>query len=513
MKKKYNMTYLMEAPMHAFPRYSAILLALAFSLPAAFAQEVEDIAIEEETPVIETVEAGESADAAETVEADAEETAGAEENAEAEAELTDAEKDALREQTAASIEELIARQALQRNADELQKKANSAFQHEEYDVAVDTYVDVLKLLEGEVVDGEVPETNKRKIAEVKNMISQSYYFWAQKIFAEAEKTAQIGLYDEAIEKCEEAIKVYPLSEPIMRKTIDEYTIMKASAQYHKDTSEEELVPEAKNREKRISVLIRQGQTLYNTKQWNRAQEKFNQVIILDPYNITAIDYLRRIYIHESEVGQRRRGAVVLERAAEAMWEMIAPIPTGSETSDDVVSEEIKVKEDNAGTTQKKLNDILIDHIDFEEVSIAQVVQFLKHTSKDKDPDRVGVNFVLRFNTDDAKPSTPAGGEDDEFGEEDDFGEEHVVAYDTYSLAFQALLNGQVDCIVLDDAVGKAYVAQHPGLTMVQTTYDVESYAFGVFKQDTGLLAALNAALQELIADGTVDAIIAQWYNE
>ncbi|MBR4716591.1 MAG: hypothetical protein IKP09_00890 [Lentisphaeria bacterium] len=409
--------------MHAFPRYSAILLALAFSLPAAFAQEVEDIAIEEETPVVETVEAGESADAAETVEADAEETAGAEENAEAEAELTDAEKEALREQTAASIEELIARQALQRNADELQKKANSAFQHEEYDVAVDTYVDVLKLLEGEVVDGEVPETNKRKIAEVKNMISQSYYFWAQKIFAEAEKTAQIGLYDEAIEKCEEAIKVYPLSEPIMRKTIDEYTIMKASAQYHKDTSEEELVPEAKNREKRISVLIRQGQTLYNTKQWNRAQEKFNQVIILDPYNITAIDYLRRIYIHESEVGQRRRGAVVLERAAEAMWEMIAPIPTGSETSDDVVSEEIKVKEDNAGTTQKKLNDILIDHIDFEEVSIAQVVQFLKHTSKDKDPDRVGVNFVLRFNTDDAKPSTPAGGEDDEFGEEDDFGED------------------------------------------------------------------------------------------
>lgn len=96
--------------------------------------------------------------------------------------------------------------------------------------------------------------------------------------------------------------------------------------------------------------------------------------------------------------------------------------------------------------------------------------------------------------------------------EDSFGEDAVTAYDTYSLAFQALLNGQIDCIVLDDAVGKAYVAQHPELTMVQTTYDVEGYAFGVYKQDTGLLEALNAALQELIADGTVDAIIAQWYN-
>ena len=420
MKKIKEMTYFMEAPMHAFPRYSAVLLALAISLPSAFAQEVEDIdiAIEEETPVVETTGADEAADTEALAEALAEAEALDDAEAQQEAELSDTEKEILREQTAASIEELIERQALLRNADELQKKANSAFQHEDYDVAVDSYLDVLKLLESEVVEGEVPEANKRKIAEVKNMISQSYYFWAQKIFSEAEKTAQIGLYDEAIEKCEEAIKVYPLSEPIMRKTIDEYTIMKASKQYKKDTSSEELIPEAKNREKRISLLIRQGQTLYNTKQWNRAQEKFNQVIILDPYNITAIDYLRRIYIHESEAGQHRRGAVMLERAAEAMWELIAPIPTGSETSDDVVAEDIKVKEDNAGTTQKKLNDILIDHIDFEEVSIAQVVQFLKHTSKDKDPDRVGVNFVLRFNTDDVKPSSQSYSDDDDFGDDD-----------------------------------------------------------------------------------------------
>ena len=309
MNKIKKMTYFMEAPMHAFPRYSAILLALAFSVPVAFAQDVEDLdlAVEEETPVVETAGIDDEVEADVVADGVADVVAGAEAEAEAEAEtepeLTDDEK------------ELIARQAMQRDADELLKKANAAFEHEDYDVAVDLYVDVLKILESDVVDGEVPETNSRKIAEVKKMISQSYYYWARKIFNEAEKTAQIGLYDEAIEKCEEAINVYPLSEPIMRKTIDEYTIMKTSAQYKKDTSAEELVPEAVNREKRISILIRQGQTLYNTKQWNRAQEKFNQVMILDPYNITAIDYLRRIYIHESEVGDRRRGAVVLERAA------------------------------------------------------------------------------------------------------------------------------------------------------------------------------------------------------
>ncbi|MBR6240863.1 MAG: hypothetical protein IKQ82_05350 [Lentisphaeria bacterium] len=390
--------------MHAYPRYSAILLALALSLPAVYAQEMTDVEIEEEEPAA-VVEAAEGAEAVE---------------------LTDEEKEALRDQTAASIEDLIARMAERRNADELQKKASSAFEREEYDMAVDAYVEVLKTLESDVVDGEIPEANKKKIAEVQKMISQSYYYWARKIFNEAEKTAQIGLYDEAIEKCEEAIKVYPLSEPIMRKTIEEYKVMKASQEYKKETSAAELIPEALNREKRISILIRQGQTLYNTKQWNKAQEKFNQVMILDPYNITAIDYLRRIYVNEAKAGERRQGVVFLERAAEAMWELIAPIPTGSETSDDVVKEDIKVKEDNIGTTQKKLNDIVIDHIDFEEVSITQVVQFLKHTSKDRDPDRVGVNFVLRFNADPTavQPAIPGG--DEEFGEDDETYEEEYT---------------------------------------------------------------------------------------
>lgn len=128
-------------------------------------------------------------------------------------------------------------------------------------------------------------------------------------------------------------------------------------------------------------------------------------------------------MNEAKAGERRQGVVFIERAAEAMWELIAPIPTGSETSDDVVKEDIKVKEDNIGTTQKKLTDIVIDHIDFEEVSITQVVQFLKHTSKDRDPDRVGVNFVLRFNADPTavQPSTSNG--DDEFGEDDETYEE------------------------------------------------------------------------------------------
>ena len=93
---------------------------------------------------------------------------------------------------------------------------------------------------------------------------------------------------------------------------------------------------------------------------------------------------------------------------------------------------------------------------------------------------------------------------------DDFGEENVTAYDKYSLAFQALQNGQVDCIMVDDMVGAAYVKQIPGLEMIQTKYDPEEFAFGFAKGNTELLEAFNTELQKLIDDGTIEQIILKW---
>ena len=90
---------------------------------------------------------------------------------------------------------------------------------------------------------------------------------------------------------------------------------------------------------------------------------------------------------------------------------------------------------------------------------------------------------------------------------DDYGEDHVVGYDTYTLVFQALQNGQVDCVVLDDAVAEAFVAEIPGLVILDTEYALEDYAFGVDKNNPALAEAVNDALNELIADGTVQSII------
>ena len=89
----------------------------------------------------------------------------------------------------------------------------------------------------------------------------------------------------------------------------------------------------------------------------------------------------------------------------------------------------------------------------------------------------------------------------------DYGDDHVTAYDNGASAVQALLNGQVDCVVIDSAPAEAFVAANAGLTILDTEYVTENYAIGVNKDNTALLDAINQALAELTADGTVQAIV------
>ena len=90
---------------------------------------------------------------------------------------------------------------------------------------------------------------------------------------------------------------------------------------------------------------------------------------------------------------------------------------------------------------------------------------------------------------------------------DDFGDEHVTPYDNGLTAVQALVNGQVDAVVIDNAPAKEFVEANPGLKILDTAYAEEDYAIGFAKGNTAMLNAVNTALEELKNDGTLQAIV------
>ena len=95
---------------------------------------------------------------------------------------------------------------------------------------------------------------------------------------------------------------------------------------------------------------------------------------------------------------------------------------------------------------------------------------------------------------------------------DDFGEDAVVAYDNGLTAVQALNNGQVDAVIIDEAPAKEFVAANEGLTILPGNWVEEKYCAAVNEGNTELLNAINTALNELMDDGTVDEIIAKYIS-
>ena len=61
-------------------------------------------------------------------------------------------------------------------------------------------------------------------------------------------------------------------------------------------------------------------------------------------------------------------------------------------------------------------------------------------------------------------------------------------------------------MVIDNEPAKNFVAQNEGLKILDTAYAVEDYAMA-FAKDSPIFADFNAALAELIEDGTVKSII------
>lgn len=88
-----------------------------------------------------------------------------------------------------------------------------------------------------------------------------------------------------------------------------------------------------------------------------------------------------------------------------------------------------------------------------------------------------------------------------------YGEDHVQAYDNGATAVQALVNGQIDAVIIDQAPAEEFVAANEGLTILPGNWVEEKYCAAVDEGNTALLDAIDTALQELIDDGTVQEIL------
>lgn len=92
---------------------------------------------------------------------------------------------------------------------------------------------------------------------------------------------------------------------------------------------------------------------------------------------------------------------------------------------------------------------------------------------------------------------------------EDMGLGSVERFKSGTDAVLALTTGKVDCVVIDNEPAKNFVAANEGLVILETEYITEDYAIALAK-GSELTEQINAALTELIADGTIAGIIEKY---
>lgn len=92
------------------------------------------------------------------------------------------------------------------------------------------------------------------------------------------------------------------------------------------------------------------------------------------------------------------------------------------------------------------------------------------------------------------------------------GEARIQAFDQFGLAIQALIAGDVDVVIIDDAAGLGYIGESSD--QIETVDDpLQSDPLGfIFPQGSDLVGPVNAAIQELKDNGRFEAMGRKWFG-
>jgi len=89
----------------------------------------------------------------------------------------------------------------------------------------------------------------------------------------------------------------------------------------------------------------------------------------------------------------------------------------------------------------------------------------------------------------------------------------LKTYDDIGLAFQDLMNGQIDAVVADNPLALGYVGEYPDkLKTVGDVFTDENYGIAVCKNKEELLTKINEGLRAVKSEGLIEELVAKWLS-
>ena len=287
----------------------------------------------------------------------------------------------------------VGRQEIDERGGALVKAGNELFVSGRYREARDKYLEAIKAYDQFAGYGDF----SAKSEYCRKRIGECYYQMAQEAMRRADDLAQSRDYDEAIKECREALKFCEKEQvDELNQLIEVYEKRRDNAAEREAASPEQLVPNLKAQEYQIQVLMEQGRKLALNREYGRAARKFQEVLLINPFNADALQCLRAVNDRIGSIGVRRYHNEHRKMMGEVEWKTATPYQPFSESSAQNLldSGTAKAKPENKGSElHRRLNDIKIPKVVLSDMTIGEVVDYIRAESVRHDPDKRGINIV------------------------------------------------------------------------------------------------------------------------
>ena len=288
----------------------------------------------------------------------------------------------------------LSRQEIVHRGDFLVREGHKLFENGDFDAAIDKYMGAVNLFR------RYPSKFfTDKIEFCQKEIAACYYAKANAAVIRSDKLALENDFTEAIKLCETAIQYCPEQADELRKRIRLYEKRRDSVAKRNTFSTERLIPNKEAQAYQIQVLLEQARRLALAKDYSSALVKYNEVLLIDPYNADATQGRRGISRRIAYMGNERYVNTHRRAVAEVEWKYAMPIlPESTGSSENVVADKIaKPEVIRTPIIQPKLEKIMINQLDFKDIPISKIVQYLQEQSRKVDTDQnaaqKGVNII------------------------------------------------------------------------------------------------------------------------
>ena len=183
-------------------------------------------------------------------------------------------------------------------------------------------------------------------------------------------------------------KQFAATVEAMSKTIQERI---ESQKFWDETSLQAVDQRYYERQREINLLFRAGQFLYQKDEWMEARDKMEQILVKDPYNEDAITLLEKIYRKLYAIADVRIYNELLREQAQSDWSWVESIP---DVRNIVITDDAHTYDSAGNELYNRLNELMIDHIEFEDTDIGSAIALLRSRSKDIDPQGEGFNIIV-----------------------------------------------------------------------------------------------------------------------